>query len=135
MIVTLRRHSGRKSWRWLLLRHFHLKVFCDGNMRTLHYLVQNFLLLLLFDRGFRLIATALWRSKRIISLAGALADQNVARMNLLLRLAILILGFAFIEFNNVVTKLRLNQITDLSGFQLKRGFLKLRHHCSAAKPS
>ena len=104
-------------------------------MRTLHYLVKNFLLLLLLDRSFRLIAPALRRSKRIVPLPGALADQNVTRMNLLLRLAILGLGLTFVEFDNVVTKFRLNQITDLSGLQLKRRFFELGHHCSAAKPS
>ena len=74
---------GGQALRLLHLRHFHLEVLGDGNVGTLYDFVQYLLLLLLFDRGSRFVASRLWWRERIISVTSSLPDADIAAQRLL----------------------------------------------------
>src|SRR5689334_14408061 len=94
--------------------------------------VEHFLLLFLLDRGLRSIARRLRWSKRTGS---RVADQDMTRVNLLFRLTVFCFRLALFELDDVVTKLALHDVADLSGLQCKSGLLKLRHHVAVSEPT
>src|SRR6185503_9355892 len=120
--------------RCLLLGHFHLVVagYCD--MRALNNFVKHLLLFFLLNSSAGLVPSAARRRKRVIGWC-TFADQNVTGVYLLFRFAVLCFSLAIFKLDDVITKLRLNQVADLSLLKCKSCLLKLRHHLPLTKPA
>src|SRR4030095_423188 len=121
--------------RWLLLRRLYRINLSHSDMRPFHNIVENFFLLLLLESCSRFVSASLRRTKRICTLARAFSNKDMSRVNLLFVFAVLLLGLSFFELNDVVAKLRLNNITNLSRPQRICCLLKFRDHLAMAKPA
>ena len=97
-----------------------------------HNFVQDFLGLLLLDRGFCLVMGRLWWRKRI---RACIANQDVTSVDLFLWLPVLCFGLALFQLDDVETKLALYDVADFTRLQRVSSLFKFRHHVAMAKPA